>query len=132
MGWMGEMVTPAGTDRRLTKADKAMREVPVEVRRYQNERKDQKDEPPLFAQRLPRFGREHRLDGHAEREIDHGVFGKEADPDAETEQYGPNHALALDQRGPEVERDRPKKQKRHIASDGRGEKTGQGQCGENN
>src|SRR5262245_3120062 len=132
MGWMGEMVTPACTDRRLTTPDKAMREGPGEVWRDQNERKDQNDEPPLFAQRLPRFGREHRLDGHTEREIDHGVFGKQTDPNAETEQYGPNHALALDQRGPEVERDCPKKQKRHIASDGRGEKTGQGQRGENN
>src|SRR5262245_12391296 len=119
MGGMGEMVTPAGTDRRLTKADEAMREVPVKVRRDQNERKDQNDEPPLFAQSLPRFGREHRVDGNADREVDHGVFGKQTDPDADTEQYRPNNALALDKRGPEVDVDCPKKQKRYIASDSR-------------
>ena len=113
---------PGGVGRSVVKGDKAVCVVPIKVRRDQDERDKRDDERSPPTQSLPRLGREDGVTGHAEREIDHSVFSEQAYADGEAERDGPRHALALDQLGPEIERDRPEQQKRHIGSDGGGEK----------
>ena len=125
---MPDVAVPAGTAvRRVLKGDKAVCVVPIEVRRDQNERDEHDDKCSPGAQSLPRLGREHRLTGHAEREIDHGVFGEQPRADGKPERRRQSHALALDQHGPEVERDRPEKEKRRVGGDRSGKKGNQRQ-----
>src|SRR4029079_3891181 len=116
---MQNVALPGGVVCSVLKCDEAVRIVPIEVRRDQSECHERNDQRPPATQSLTRVGGKDCLAEHAEREVDHGVFGKQPGAYGETKQHCALRALALEKYGPEVERDLPKKEEGHVGGDRR-------------
>jgi len=91
--------------------------VPQNVGRDKRKRNGKRDCATAFAQGVPRARISPRVDGHAEHEVDRGVFGEQTKADTCADQRREAHIVAVDKSDPSIEGDGPEQEKRNVGRD---------------